>query len=91
MLFKAFGVQFLLGTIFLFIPIIVYLSTFVLQLQNTVKITTLCTNVGMYYGIFETLSMTYFITPYRNTVKNLFWKSRRKGSLVISYVSRTNE
>lgn len=72
MLLRAFTVQVCLGTFFLFTPITVFLMVYVLQIPNGYRFTTKCLHLALNYGMFETFSMTYFISSYRNHVKNIF-------------------
>lgn len=90
MLFKAFVVQIVTGTIFLLAPITIYLLMYVLQIPDSSYITTKCVHFGISYGLFEAISMTYFITPYRNAVLSIFKTDRKKKTLLIAAVSKSS-
>lgn len=92
MLFKAFAVQVFFGLILLFAPITVFLIVYVLQIPNGSYYTIKCIYVGLYYGLFETFSMTYFISSYKNYVKSIFSFARcqKTKAVVHSVVSRSS-
>lgn len=85
MLFKAFGVQLVFGTIFIFSPITVFLMVYVLQVPDASSITISCLHLGIYNGLLEFPSMTYFITPYRNFIINSFRFARCQKTKTVVY------
>lgn len=89
MLFKAFTVQFVIGILLLLIPLAIYLGVYVIQIPNGGKIASYCVLVVPLNGVFQNLSILYFITPYRQAIVKVFMKSNRISIIHVSVTTVT--
>lgn len=68
MLFKALGVQLLVGYVFLLFPVVVIYFGFYFQHKNMAFVSSICLMFMCVHGIADYLTMVVFIAPYRRAL-----------------------
>lgn len=68
-IFRALTVQFLISVVLLFAPLAIFLGVFILQLKEGSYYAVLAMNIGGLEPIINSLSILYFVKPYRKFIK----------------------
>lgn len=74
MLFKAAGIQFLVGILFLLIPCVFQCLSYYFLLSNGTMVCLVCEMLMTIHGCVDYITMLYFITPYRRAVLETVFK-----------------